>query len=70
MELKKKKCVTTSVSYCAAQNENHSQTHSLMFMLYLIYLLDFGFSLILGKKKVAMILSQLSTTYSQEAEIM
>lgn len=41
-----------------------------MFMLYLICLLDFGFSLILGKKKVAMILSQLSTTYSQEAEIM
>lgn len=46
----KERWVTTSVPYCAAPNANHLQTHRVIFLLYLVCLLDLRFSSIIEKR--------------------
>ena len=46
----KERWVATSVPYCTAPNENHPQTHRVIFILYLVCLLDLRFSSITEKR--------------------
>lgn len=69
MELKKKMCDHKCLLLCSPKWKPFTDSQS---YVHAVFDLSSGFWVLFNfrKKKVAMILSQLSTTYSQEAEIM
>ena len=63
----KERWVTTSVPYCAAPNENHPQTHRVIFILYLVCLLDLRFSSIIEKRASVIFQSNTNRARAQAA---